>query len=159
MCGISPALGLDSPGVGPVELERGGTLLLVLLGFFSIFVSVQWVVRRPSSGQRAAELSSIQQKNQKRNWTAICAGQATTALIHFWQKRRPHHGDILATKQTEKKQETRYRRLKLWRLLEEDESSPRGGQDPKMRPFPQWDKMCLQKGAVCFIKDPKRDIF
>lgn len=40
--GSSPVLGLDSPGVGPVELERGGTLVLVLLlGFFSMFVSVQ----------------------------------------------------------------------------------------------------------------------
>lgn len=40
MC--SPVLGLDSPGAGPVELERGGTLvLLLLLGFFSMFVSVQ----------------------------------------------------------------------------------------------------------------------
>lgn len=38
----SPVLGLESPGVGPVELERGGTLVLVLLlGFFSMFVSVR----------------------------------------------------------------------------------------------------------------------
>lgn len=40
--GFSPVLVLDSPGVGPVELERGGTLALVLLlGVFSMFVSVQ----------------------------------------------------------------------------------------------------------------------
>lgn len=40
--GSSPVLVLFSPGVGPVELERGGTLVLVLLlGFFSMFVSLQ----------------------------------------------------------------------------------------------------------------------
>lgn len=40
--GFSPVLGLDSPGAGPVELERGGTLLLVLLlVFFSMLVFAQ----------------------------------------------------------------------------------------------------------------------
>ncbi len=39
---FSPVLGLDSLGVGPVELERGGTLVLaLLLGFFSMFVFAQ----------------------------------------------------------------------------------------------------------------------
>lgn len=39
---FSPVLGLESPGGGPVELERGGTLVLVLLlGVFSMFASVQ----------------------------------------------------------------------------------------------------------------------
>lgn len=43
MCrGGSPVLALVSPGMGPVELERGGTLVLVLLlAVFSMFVSVQ----------------------------------------------------------------------------------------------------------------------
>lgn len=39
---LSPVLVLVSPGAGPVELERGGTLVLVLLlGFFSMTESVQ----------------------------------------------------------------------------------------------------------------------
>lgn len=36
----SPVFVLDSPGAGPVELERGGILLLLLFEFFSMFVSV-----------------------------------------------------------------------------------------------------------------------
>lgn len=95
--GVSPVLTLVSPGAGPVELERGGTLVFVLLlGFFSMFVSVQR--EASSSGQRANELSSIKQKKHGK-WAAVGAAQAAQALIHFCQTRRPHHGDILTTKQ------------------------------------------------------------
>lgn len=98
----SPVLTLVSPGAGPVELERGGTLVFVLLGFFSMFVSVQR--EASSSGQRATKLSSIKQKKHGRGkWAAVSAAQAAKALIHFCQTRRPHHGDILTTKQCKKK--------------------------------------------------------
>lgn len=101
---LSPVLVLVSPGAGPVELERGGTLVLVLLlGFFSMTESVQWVlVLRPSSGQRAAELSSIKQRNAGEGG-AVSAGQAAKALIHFCQTRGPHHGDILTITNRRKK--------------------------------------------------------
>lgn len=97
--GVSPVLTLVSPVAGPVELERGGTLVFVLLlGFFSMFVSVQR--EASSSGQRATELSSIKQKKHGRGkWAAVSAAQAAKAPIHFCQTRRPHHGDILTTKQ------------------------------------------------------------
>lgn len=102
--GFSPVLGLDSPGAGPVELERGGTLVLVLLlGFFSMFVSVQWAKLRSSSERgRAAELSTIKLKNWRGKRAAVSAGKATKALVHFCQTRRPHHGDILTTNKPEK---------------------------------------------------------
>ena len=98
----SPALGLDSPGAGPVELERGGILLL-LLEFFSMVVPVKRGGLRPSFGQRAAELSGIKRENTKRKRTVERAGKATKALMRFFPTRRPHHGDILTTIQAEKK--------------------------------------------------------
>lgn len=132
MC--SPVLGLDSLGAGPVELERGGTLvLLLLLGFFSMFVSVQWTVLRPSSGQRAAELSSIKRKNGEGKRAAVSAGQATKALIHFCQTRRPHHGDILTIKQTrEKIRDTVSASQVIGAVGSEDEKSSRGAKTPRI---------------------------
>lgn len=130
----SPVLGLVSPGAGPVELERGGTLVLVLLlGVFSMLVSVQWVLR-PSSGQRAAELSSIKQKNEGGKRVAVSAGQATKALIHFCQTRRPHHGDILTLKQSrEKIRDTISASQVMEAVRGEDESSPRGAKTPEIK--------------------------
>lgn len=57
---------------------------------------------RPSSGQRAAELSSIKQRNAGEGG-AVSAGQAAKALIHFCQTRGPHHGDILTITNRRKK--------------------------------------------------------
>lgn len=51
-----PVLVLESEGAGPVELDRGGSLVLLVFGFFSMTLGEGL---RPSSGQRAAELSSI----------------------------------------------------------------------------------------------------
>lgn len=86
-----PVLALESVGVEPVELERGGIFVLLLLllfafGFFSIL--------RPNSGERASELFSIKRGEQR---VIVNAGQATKALIHFCQTRRLHYGDILTT--------------------------------------------------------------
>lgn len=50
-----PVLVLESVGAGPVELERGGTLVFAF-GFFSMSLGERL---RPSSGERAGELSSI----------------------------------------------------------------------------------------------------
>ena len=97
----SPALGLDSPGAGPVELERGGILLL--LEFFSMVVPVKRGGLGPSSGQRAAELSSIKRENTRGKRTVARAAKATKARMHFFPTRRPHHGDMLTTDQGEKK--------------------------------------------------------
>lgn len=92
--GSLPVLVLESAGVGPVELERGGIFVLLLLlafGFFSIL--------RPNCGERASELSSIKR-------VAANAGQATKALTHFCQTRRPHYGDILTTNKPRKNRDT-----------------------------------------------------
>lgn len=91
-----PVLALESVGVEPVELERGGIFVLLLLfafGFFSIL--------RPNSGERASELFSIKRGEQR---VGVSAGQATKALIHFCQTRRPHYGDILTTNKPKEKQ-------------------------------------------------------
>lgn len=91
-----PVLALESVGVEPVELERGGIFVLLLLfafGFFSIL--------RPNSGERASELFSIKRGEQR---VVVSAGQATKALIHFCQTRRPHYGDILTTNKPKEKQ-------------------------------------------------------
>lgn len=56
-----PVLVLESAGAGPVELERGGTLVLAF-GFFSMVLGEEGL--RPSSGERAAELSSIKRDNK-----------------------------------------------------------------------------------------------
>lgn len=107
----SPALGLLSPGAGPVELDRGGALVLVL-GFFSMLEAGQNVqLLGLSSGQRAAELSSIKRGNGGGERGAVSAGQAAKALIHFYPTRRPHHGDILTTKHRRNEAETRTLRL------------------------------------------------
>lgn len=96
-----PVLALESDGAGPVELERGGTLVLAL-GFFSMFLSEEGL--RPSSGERAAELSSIK-RDKKRKMRVVRRGasQATKALAHVCRTRKLHYGDILSTKQTERK--------------------------------------------------------
>lgn len=94
-----PVLALESVGLRPVELERGGIFVLLLLllafGFFSML--------RPNSGVRASELSSIKRGKQR---VVAAAGQATKALIHFWQTRRPHYGDILTTNKPRENRET-----------------------------------------------------
>jgi len=82
---LPSVLGLESPGVGPVELERGGTLLLALIfGFFSMMAVVLLLQeeRRPSPGQRASELSSINWENRESE-RVVGAGQAAKALILF----------------------------------------------------------------------------
>lgn len=81
---------------------------------------------RPSSGQRAAKLSSVKQKNGGKRAVAS-AGQATKALIHFCQTRRTHYGDILTTKQKRKiTRDTISASQVLEAVRGEDESSPRG---------------------------------
>lgn len=101
----SPVLGLESPGAGPVELERGGTLLLPLqFGFFSMVFFREDL--RPSSGERASELSSIKRGERRGERVVTSAGQATKALDHFCQTRRLHYGDILTAKQQRKIRDT-----------------------------------------------------
>lgn len=102
---LVPVLVLESVGAGPVELERGGTLVLAF-GFFSMSLGEEGL--RPSFRERAAELSSIKRdKKWKKRDVTRGAGQATKALVHVCQSRILHYGDILTTKQTEKKiQET-----------------------------------------------------
>lgn len=93
------------------------------------------MVLRPSSGQRAAELSSIKQENRGKR-AAVSAGQATKALIHFCQTRRPHHGDILTIKQTrEKIRDTISASQVMEAVGREDESSPRGAKTPELKVF------------------------
>lgn len=75
-----------------MELERGGTLLLaLLLGFFSILVSVKFgvaaaVVGR-SFGLRAAELWGIKRKHGREQRAAVSASKAAKAPVHFCQTR------------------------------------------------------------------------
>lgn len=99
--GSLPVLVLESAGVGPVELERGGIFVLLLLlafGFFSIL--------RPNSGERACELSSMKRGKRGEQRAVANAGQATKALNRFCQTRRPHYGDILTTNKPRKNRDT-----------------------------------------------------
>lgn len=108
-----PVLVLESVGAGPVELERGGTLVLAF-GFFSMSLAEGL---GPSCGKRAAELSSIK-RDEKRKKRVVTrgAGQAAKALAHVCQTRILHYGDILTTKQTEKKN----KRHQIQNVSEED---------------------------------------
>lgn len=62
----------------------------------------------------------------------MSAAQAAKAVIHFFQTRRPHHGDILIPKPKEKKKKERHD----WSvsssaaLRREDDGSPRGAKNP-----------------------------
>lgn len=87
---------------------------------------------RPNSGQRAVELSSIKLKNSAGKWAAVSAGQATKALIHFYQTRRPHHGDILTTNKREKIRDTVMASQVKKAVGVEDESSPCGAKTPEL---------------------------
>lgn len=90
----------------------------------------------PSSVQRATELSSIKQKNDRGKQAAVSAGQATKALIHFCQTRRTHHGDILTIKQPEKKRRDTISASQVMEAVgREDESSPRGAKTPELKFF------------------------
>ena len=86
---------------------------------------------RPSSGQRAAELSSIKQRNEGERRGAVSAGQAAKALIHFCQTRGPHHGDILTITNREKRRDTISMSQVMEAVRREDESSPRGAKTPR----------------------------
>lgn len=82
-----------------MELERGGTLVLVLL-FFSISL---WEGLRPSSGE-THELWSIKRDEKREERLVIRgAGQAAKALAHVCHTRILHHGDILTTNKPRKK--------------------------------------------------------
>lgn len=123
--GSVPVLALESVGVGPVELERGGIFVLLLLlafGFFSIL--------RPNSGERASELFSIKRGKRGEQRVVANAGQATKALIHFCQTRRPHYGDILTTNKP-KKTETQSKCLSKKRcVLTQKNKCPKSGASP-----------------------------
>lgn len=118
-----------------MELERGGALVLAL-GFFSMSLCEGGL--RPSSRERAAELSSIKRdKKRKKRVVIRGAGQATKALAHVCQTRRLHYGDILTTKQTEKKNYKRHQIQNVsQRRLRKVARKKSGGLTPEKVLFP-----------------------